>query len=219
MQGVATRAIGIAPEKALKMAAWDGGMCFVNYAFPQCPKFLQWTFAASLAGAATTIIGCPSERVMVIAQIQNVGFRAVFRKAGIRGLYHGAEATLHRDITFNMCLFVMRAYIMKWYEDCHGMEPGPLAKVWYGLPASVSAGIVTCPMDVVKTRIQGEEIKEFGRGIRPIPLMIQIARQEGVRCLFKGLLPRLISVPLYMSVFITVNEELQKYILGTRIIS
>ena len=106
--------------------------------------------------------GCPSERVMVIAQIQNVGFRAVFRKAGIRGLYHGAEATLHRDITFNMCLFVMRAYIMKWYEDCHGMEPGPLAKVWYGLPASVSAGIVTCPMDVVKTRIQGEEIKEFG---------------------------------------------------------
>lgn len=49
--------------------------------------------------------------------------------------------------------------------------------------------------------------------------MIQIARQEGVRCLFKGLLPRLISVPLYMSVFITVNEELQKYILGTRIIS
>lgn len=49
--------------------------------------------------------------------------------------------------------------------------------------------------------------------------MVQIARHEGVRYLFKGLLPRLVAVPLYMSVFITVNEELQKYILGTRISS
>ena len=47
--------------------------------------------------------------------------------------------------------------------------------------------------------------------------MIQIARQEGPRYLFKGLLPRLIAVPLYMSVFITVNEELSKYILGRRV--
>ena len=53
--------------------------------------------------------------------------------------------------------------------------------------------------------------------MRPLPMMAHIARQEGVRYLFKGLLPRLVAVPLYMSVFITVNEELQKLILGTRI--
>jgi hypothetical protein len=51
------RSIGIAPEKALKMVAWEGGMCFVNYACPQCPKGVQWAFGGTLAGAATTIIG------------------------------------------------------------------------------------------------------------------------------------------------------------------
>lgn len=55
--GVLPRSIGIAPEKALKMAAWDGTLSFINYAYPQCPKGLQWMFAGSMAGAATTIIG------------------------------------------------------------------------------------------------------------------------------------------------------------------
>jgi hypothetical protein len=219
-QGVLPRSIGIAPEKALKMAAWEGGISLVNYAYPQCPKSLQWMFAGSMAGAATTIIGCPSERAMVLAQIQKKGFVDVLRNAGIRGLYHGAEATLYRDISFNMCLFALRAFVMRWYENRFGEEPSAMAKVWWGLPASVIAGIVACPFDVVKTRIQGKELQELGSGSRrPIPLMVQIARQEGVRYLFKGLLPRLIAVPLYMSVFITVNEELQKYLLGTRISS
>ena len=54
---------------------------------------------------------------------------------------------------------------MKWYEDRHGAEPGPLAKVWYGLPASVTAGIIACPFDVVKTRIQGKELKDLGKSV------------------------------------------------------
>ena len=55
--GVVVRCIGIAPEKALKMAAWDGGINFINYAYPQCSKGLQWTFGGAMAGVGTTILG------------------------------------------------------------------------------------------------------------------------------------------------------------------
>ena len=55
--GVVVRSIWIAPEKALKMAGWDAGVNFVNYAYPQCPKGLQWLFGGAMAGAGTTIIG------------------------------------------------------------------------------------------------------------------------------------------------------------------
>ena len=55
--GVIVRSIGIAPEKALKMVAWDRGMAMVNYAFPNSSKVKQWMFAGSLAGAATTVFG------------------------------------------------------------------------------------------------------------------------------------------------------------------
>lgn len=117
--------------------------------------------------------GCPSERAMVLAQIQKKGFRDVLRSAGIRGLYHGAEATLYRDISFNMSLFVLRAYVMRACENHTGKEPGPLAKVWWGLPASVAAGIIACPFDVVKTRIQGKELQEFGMCFRGLQIYLQ----------------------------------------------
>ena len=39
------------------MVAWDVAINFVNYAYPSCPKELQWVIAGSAAGAATTIIG------------------------------------------------------------------------------------------------------------------------------------------------------------------
>ena len=52
---------------------------------------------------------------------------------------------------------------------------------------------------------------------RPLQIMLSIAREEGPRYLFKGLLPRLVAVPLYMSAFLMVNEELHKLILGKEI--
>ena len=196
--GVLPRSIGIAPEKALKMAAWDGGLSLVNYAYPECPKSMQWMFAGSVAGAATTIIGelpvfatlgeigqgillhsqiaislsyfagCPSERAMVLAQIQKKGFINVLRNAGIRGLYHGAVATLYRDISFNACMFVIREHIFDWYKNRFGERPGLFWGIVWGLPATITAGIVGCPFDVVKTRIQGTELKNLSKLIKAI---------------------------------------------------
>ena len=39
------------------MAAWDGGISLINYAYPKSPKIVQWVFGGTLAGAATTIVG------------------------------------------------------------------------------------------------------------------------------------------------------------------
>ena len=77
-------------------------------------------------------------------------FLDVLHTARKKDVYDGAEATLYRDISFNMCLFALRAYIMKWYEDCFGKEPSAMANVWWGLPASITAGILVFPFDVVR---------------------------------------------------------------------
>ena len=94
---------------------------------------------------------------MVLKQVTGASFRkaAVAYGGTMRALYHGAQATLLRDVSFNSCLFALRSYIMKQYEDKNGVEPGKYAKVLYGLPASVLASVLACPFDVVKSRIQG----------------------------------------------------------------
>ena len=45
-------------------------------------------------------------------------------------------------------------------------------------------------------------------------LLYEIAKNEGPRHLFKGLMPRLIAVPSMMSVFYVINEELERLLLG-----
>ena len=94
---------------------------------------------------------------MVLAQARGITFWEVVRSSGVRALYHGALATLYRDIVFNASLFTVRQIVMQKYEEKTGAEPGPYMKVWYGLPASMLAGVVACPFDVVKTRIQAEK--------------------------------------------------------------
>ena len=55
--GVLPRSIGVAPEKALKMVAWDVSLHLIDQYSPHCSQMLRWMIGGSAAGAATTIIG------------------------------------------------------------------------------------------------------------------------------------------------------------------
>ena len=50
-----------------------------------------------------------------------------------------------------------------------------------------------------------------------LKVMLDMARRDGPRQLMKGIGPRLIAVPSYMSVFYVVNEELEWYLLKKRL--
>ena len=167
------------PEKAFKMQGWIIVGRYMESHFEQ-PTISKWLVAGAAAGAATTIIGksvivlvvplvcntlcfyipgCPSERAMVQAHIQKQGFMRVIRETGLRGLYHGFMSTLYRDISFNMAFFTSRELFVRayasWYE-----HPDAWKRVMLGIPAGCLASVVACPMDVVKTRLQGKELGE-----------------------------------------------------------
>lgn len=50
-----------------------------------------------------------------------------------------------------------------------------------------------------------------------LKMIVDIARKEGLSTLMRGLGPRLIAVPSYMSVFYVVNEELEWHLLKKRL--
>jgi solute carrier family 25 aspartate/glutamate transporter 12/13/solute carrier family 25 carnitine/acylcarnitine transporter 20/29 len=156
-QGLVPRTFGIAPEKALKMQAWVLVGRWVDR-HVESPTITKWILAGAGAGAATTLIGCPSERAMVLAHIQKRGFVDVIRTTGVRGLYHGFEATLYRDITFNMAFFTIREIIVRMYRNHFGNDPNPFQRTLMGIASGTMASVFACPMDVVKTRIQGRKL-------------------------------------------------------------
>lgn len=57
-----------------------------------------------------------------------------------------------------------------------------------------------------------------GKARSCLRIMVDICKNEGPRHLMKGLLPRLVAVPSMMSCFYVINEELERRILGTRLV-
>jgi hypothetical protein len=190
----------------MKMLLWDKVNIFIDNNY-NTSVYTKWLISGAAAGAATTVVGCPSERGMVLAQIQKEGFIKVFRTTGFKGLYLGWTATLYRDVAFNMVFFTTREHIVSQYEA--RWEPAsPWKRVVLGLPAGVLASAVACPFDVIKTRMQGIKLDAEYQSCSTI--FKNIVKNEGPRNLMKGLIPRLLVVPSMMSFWYVINEELVK---------
>ena len=99
---------------------------------------------------------------MVQAQIQQKGFFHVIRNTGWAGLFHGWLPTLYRDVVFNLFFFCLRDIFVSYYTERFNdnEEPAAVTRMVLGLPSGVLASVVACPLDVVKTRVQGMEIGE-----------------------------------------------------------
>jgi hypothetical protein len=128
-----------------------------------------------LADLAASVVYVPSEVLKTRLQLQgrynnphfNSGynyrgltdaFRTIIHQEGFSALYHGYKATIYRDLPFSALQFAF-------YE-----QEQNLAKQWVGqrdiglsleiLTAATAggmAGVITCPLDVVKTRIQTQQ--------------------------------------------------------------
>ena len=104
------------------------------------PGLVSWLAAGSMGGMATTVIGCPSERIMVIAQIRKQGVFDVIRQTGLKGLYKGAMVTLYRDITFNAVFFTATEITAQQWSAYTGKKCNGTERYYAGLWAGEHAG-------------------------------------------------------------------------------
>ncbi|KAK3670851.1 hypothetical protein LTR78_009295 [Recurvomyces mirabilis] len=84
--------------------------------------------------------------------------RTIIRTEGIGELFSGYKATLFRDLPFSALQFAFYEQEQKWATQWvgPGREIGLALEILTGASAGGMAGVLTCPMDVVKTRIQTE---------------------------------------------------------------
>ena len=113
------------------------------------------------------------------------------------------KCVLH-EAYFGVCVQISRCCN---FPHCHSFLSESDEELFYlfvCLPClGVLASVGACPLDVAKTRIQGQKLGEPKLGM--VEVFRTIIRNEGPRYLFKGLLPRLIAVPSMMSFFYMLN--------------
>ncbi|KAH8354357.1 hypothetical protein KR084_009008, partial [Drosophila pseudotakahashii] len=229
-KGSAVNILLITPEKAIKLAAND----YFRYQLATEAGTLSLPRAAlagGLAGLFQIVVTTPMELLKI--QMQDAGrvasaaraagrevqhltamglTKKLLRERGIFGLYKGVGATGVRDITFSMIYFPLMAII----NDAGPRKTdGSGEAVFYwslmaGLIGGMTAALTVTPLDVIKTRVQGDSEKEFN-GI--VDCVQKTLKREGITAFFKGGLCRIMVVaPLFgiaqMFYFLGVGETI-----------
>ncbi|KAI9830592.1 MAG: hypothetical protein M1826_004618 [Phylliscum demangeonii] len=81
--------------------------------------------------------------------------RTIIRQEGPSAMFHGYKATLSRDLPFSALQFAFYEQAQQWSRDwSQSPEIGLPLEVLTAASAGGVAGVITCPLDVVKTRVQ-----------------------------------------------------------------
>lgn len=78
-----------------------------------------------------------------------------------------------------------------------------------GAASGFLAGVVVCPLDVIKTRLQAQQDKAHRLGFRQ--MLTKILRTEGIRGLYRGLVPITIGYLPTWTIYFTVYERAKKF--------
>ncbi|KAK5116580.1 hypothetical protein LTR85_009205 [Meristemomyces frigidus] len=96
--------------------------------------------------------------------------RTIYKTEGLAELFSGYKATLFRDLPFSALQFTFYEQEQKIAKQWvgQGNDIGLPLEILTGASAGGMAGVLTCPMDVVKTRIQTELDPEVAAAARQL---------------------------------------------------
>jgi Mitochondrial carrier protein len=160
-----------------------------------------------LAGMVAKTVTSPLERIKMLSQTGEHGaasksivaiYRHILQTEGIRGLWAGNGANLLRVFPSKAVVFSSNDVYRKWLTTAIHMDPTSASFLAGGL-AGMTATATTYPLDLVRGRISGKVAsdKAYTSVYRTLCLTV---RDEGIRGLYKGLIPTMIGALPYVGI-------------------
>eukprot|EP00878_Enallax_costatus_P018767 GHUV01019776.1.p1 GENE.GHUV01019776.1~~GHUV01019776.1.p1 ORF type:complete len:339 (+),score=48.81 GHUV01019776.1:260-1276(+) len=204
---------GVAPSSAIFMAVYEPVKQWVYRNSSEDRHWLGPVVAGAAAGAAASLTRVPTEVIKQRLQTREFAgamsaIRNIVAKEGVRGLYAGYGAFMLRDLPFDAIEFVAYEQLRKAAAKFLQRDPNPAEVSVVGALAGGFTGIVTTPLDVLKTRLMTQGTT--GRYKNLIDATIQIAKTEGMSAFMAGWQPRLIWISLGGFVFFPALEAAKK---------
>ncbi|KAL4775978.1 mitochondrial carrier domain-containing protein [Aspergillus nidulans var. acristatus] len=104
-------------------------------------------------------------------------FRTIVRQEGFSALFYGYKATIFRDLPFSALQFAFYEQEQRLAKGWVGSRDIGLGlEIFTAVTAGGMAGVLTCPMDVVKTRIQTQQNPEPSSAPAPNTSVVREAK-------------------------------------------
>eukprot|EP01089_Gocevia_fonbrunei_P005153 TRINITY_DN1533_c0_g1_i2.p1 TRINITY_DN1533_c0_g1~~TRINITY_DN1533_c0_g1_i2.p1 ORF type:complete len:503 (+),score=97.76 TRINITY_DN1533_c0_g1_i2:367-1875(+) len=233
-RGLLPQLLGQTPEKAIRLFLVDK---IRNLSSTKDVSLTMEVVAGLIAGANQVIITNPTEIIKVRLQTQGdriinqkrhiealrmkglpvteeilkpKGIIQMMKDLGFKGLYKGSSACFLRDIPFSGICFPAYALLKELFRQ----DNKPLSILHLFACSSIAgmaASSLTTPADVIKTRMQieskrGEGYSSFRDCVK------QMAKQEGFKAFWKGLVPRVARSSPQYGVMLLSYELLQNWL-------
>eukprot|EP00931_Biecheleriopsis_adriatica_P088591 TRINITY_DN62884_c0_g1_i1.p1 TRINITY_DN62884_c0_g1~~TRINITY_DN62884_c0_g1_i1.p1 ORF type:complete len:480 (-),score=61.81 TRINITY_DN62884_c0_g1_i1:257-1696(-) len=196
-QGNLANCIKVAPQSALFFSLTDFFKRKLPTRVDSEKASLHSFLSGTLAGIASQFLIYPLEpiktKLTVAPQGQYSGLvdcgRELFREGGVRAFYRGALPTLAGCIPYSGIQRLTYDWMQQEYvRRSEAMSPSPLVGLCCGLISSAIGMTASYPLVLVRTRMQMQKAGHYD-GVYDCAL--RTVRAEGVRGLFKGIVPNL----------------------------
>ena len=181
--------------------------------------------ASAICAIPATIIGVPADVIkkhLVLGIDDNVStaISSVVKSRGYRGLFAGWHVNLIRDLPFAAVKIGLYEKFIETYKNHYlDQEIGnnnnnnntvkipTHAVAGCGIASGICCAILTCPLDVVNTRIKADRAPS----LRIIKVMKQIMYKEGIQALFRGVVLRSAVLGVGSSIFWPIQHHVSHY--------
>jgi len=198
-RGVTAPLIGVAPIVALSVWSYDTGCRLGRLLYPeQKDKYKTIVIGGAFSALPTSILQVPGDRIKTLLQVSNARSHAnpidqtiqIWRSGGWRSLYRGYWITLAREIPGSAIYFANYARGKEWFQERVKDERWlPVGVLISGGVAGTLNGIITLPIDVIKSRYQAAPDGTFSSAKE---VACKLYHLEGPKALFRGVGPVLV---------------------------
>lgn len=163
--------------------------------------------AGGVAGMCAKTTTAPLDRLKILLQAQNVhymnysvlsGFKAIYRKEGLRGYFKGNGAMMVRIFPYAAVQFMsyeQYKHLLKPYFSAHTH----ISKLIAGSLTGITAVTCTYPLDVVRARLAYQVYETRYHSVWHT--LTAIGREEGgIRGLYRGYVPTVLGMIPYAGV-------------------
>lgn len=184
--------------------------------------------ASAICAIPATIIGVPADvlkkrLVLGIDPSARVAISRVTSQQGWKGLFAGWHINLLRDLPFaSIKIGLYEFLVLQWrqrpssfhYEASSPLSNQPISSIGAaicGMASGIGCAILTCPLDVVNTRIKAGS-SNTNNSTSIVRVGKEILRKEGVSALFRGVAMRSVVLGIGSSIFWPIQNSVASYL-------